>query len=254
MPTGLHRHPVRRLRRQDSELPADHEWLELHRATLPAARRNPERQVAIPGTAAGQLWDQPCPATTSSPGSSFSFWSPARSACSGSPAGCRGISRSRAGIRGRRQSVKRVVPRPGFKTSIIRPWALPIISAFKRDVDITNSGPHVRFLTQGNTGSAAPKSLTSQQFVSICRAVDTWPNRWALCLATDRHARFRPFSKNRSTDDGADPSGPRSYVHEGISLCLTQLCSALTDKRALAPFKRPVATMTSSMPGAGSAP
>src|SRR5437868_15200830 len=30
--------------------------------------------------------------------------------------------------------------------------------------------------------------------------IDTWPNCWALCLATDRHARFRPFSKNRSTD------------------------------------------------------
>ena len=37
------------------ELPADHEWLELHRAALSAARRNPERQVEIPGTATGQL-------------------------------------------------------------------------------------------------------------------------------------------------------------------------------------------------------
>ena len=66
----LDRHPVRRLRRQDSELPADHERLELHGAALSSARRNPERQVEIPETAAGQLRDQPCPATTSSPGSS----------------------------------------------------------------------------------------------------------------------------------------------------------------------------------------
>ena len=34
----LDRDPVRRLRRQDPELPADHEGLELHRASLPAAR------------------------------------------------------------------------------------------------------------------------------------------------------------------------------------------------------------------------
>ena len=36
--------PVRRLRRQDAELPADHEGLELHRAALSPARGNPERQ------------------------------------------------------------------------------------------------------------------------------------------------------------------------------------------------------------------
>ena len=49
------RHPVRRLRRQSPELPADREGLELHRAALSAARRNPERQVEIPGAAASQL-------------------------------------------------------------------------------------------------------------------------------------------------------------------------------------------------------
>ena len=55
----LGRHPVRRLRRQDPELPADHEGLELHGAALSPARRNPERQVEIPGAAAGQLRGQP---------------------------------------------------------------------------------------------------------------------------------------------------------------------------------------------------
>ena len=53
----LDRHPVRRLRRQDSELPADHEGLELHGAALSAARRNPERQLEIPGAAASELKD-----------------------------------------------------------------------------------------------------------------------------------------------------------------------------------------------------
>ena len=51
----LDRDPVRRLRRQDSELPADHEGLELHRAALPAARRNPERRMEVPGAATGEL-------------------------------------------------------------------------------------------------------------------------------------------------------------------------------------------------------
>ncbi len=32
--------PVRRLRRQDPKLPADHEGMELHRPALPAAPRN----------------------------------------------------------------------------------------------------------------------------------------------------------------------------------------------------------------------
>ena len=44
--------PVRRLRRQDSELPADHAGLELHRASLPPAKGNPRRKLEVPrGTA-----------------------------------------------------------------------------------------------------------------------------------------------------------------------------------------------------------
>ena len=54
----LGRHPVRRLRRQDPQLPADHAGLELHGAALSPARRNPERQVEIPGGATGQLREQ----------------------------------------------------------------------------------------------------------------------------------------------------------------------------------------------------
>jgi hypothetical protein len=130
------------------------------------------------------------------------------------------------------------------------------LSGGKRTADYTSLiRPTSCFWPNGNTGNAAPQSLTFPRFLSICPAVDTWPNRWALCLATDRHARFRPFSKHRSTDAGADPSAPRFYVHrqKGISLCLTQLCSALTGKRALASFNRLVAAMTSSTPGVGSA-
>ena len=41
---------VRRLRRQDSELLADHAGLELHGAPLSPTRRNPERLVEIPAT------------------------------------------------------------------------------------------------------------------------------------------------------------------------------------------------------------
>ncbi len=44
---------VRRLRRQDRQLPADHQGLELHRAALSAEAGNPERQMEIPGGAAG---------------------------------------------------------------------------------------------------------------------------------------------------------------------------------------------------------
>ena len=54
----LDRHPVRRLRRQDSELPADHEGLELHGAPLSSARRNPERHMDVPGAAAGAVRDR----------------------------------------------------------------------------------------------------------------------------------------------------------------------------------------------------
>jgi Protein of unknown function (DUF1214) len=49
------RHPVRRLRWQDSKLPTDHERLELHGATLSSARRNLEQHVEIPGGAGGEL-------------------------------------------------------------------------------------------------------------------------------------------------------------------------------------------------------
>ena len=55
----LDRDPVRRLRRQDSELPADHEGLELHGAALSAARRNSERQMEIPGAATSELRGRP---------------------------------------------------------------------------------------------------------------------------------------------------------------------------------------------------
>ena len=44
----LGRHPVRRLRRQDRQLPADHAGLELHGAALPPARRNPRRKLEFP--------------------------------------------------------------------------------------------------------------------------------------------------------------------------------------------------------------
>ena len=49
------RHPVRRLRRQDSELPADHAGLELHGAALSSAPRDPQRHMEISGGAAGKL-------------------------------------------------------------------------------------------------------------------------------------------------------------------------------------------------------
>ena len=74
------------------------------------------------------------------------------------------------------------------------------------------------------------------------RLIDTWPNDWAaLPCATDRHARFRPFSKNRSTDEVTDPSVLRSSVHcqKGISPCIRELCSALTGKTAWASFSLP---------------
>jgi hypothetical protein len=49
--------PIRRLRQQDPQLPADHARLELHGALLSSASRNSERQMEIPGTAAGDLTD-----------------------------------------------------------------------------------------------------------------------------------------------------------------------------------------------------
>ena len=51
----LGRHPVRRLRRQDPELPADHAGLELHGAALSPARRDPERHLDIPRSRADRL-------------------------------------------------------------------------------------------------------------------------------------------------------------------------------------------------------
>ena len=47
--------PVWRLRWQDAELPADYKGLDLHGTTLSPAPGNPERQVEIPRTTAGQL-------------------------------------------------------------------------------------------------------------------------------------------------------------------------------------------------------
>ena len=47
--------PVRRLRRQDPQLPADHARLELHGAPLSPARRNPGRHMDLPGGRARDL-------------------------------------------------------------------------------------------------------------------------------------------------------------------------------------------------------
>ena len=46
--------PVRWLRREDAELPADYEGVELHGSPLPPAHGNPERHVEIPGGTAGE--------------------------------------------------------------------------------------------------------------------------------------------------------------------------------------------------------
>src|SRR5262249_48253449 len=43
----LGRHPVRRVRRRNSQLPADHEGLELHGAPLSPAARNPRWHLDI---------------------------------------------------------------------------------------------------------------------------------------------------------------------------------------------------------------
>ena len=51
----LGRGPVRRLRRQNSKLPADRERLELHGAALSSPPRNPQRHMEIPGGAGGEL-------------------------------------------------------------------------------------------------------------------------------------------------------------------------------------------------------
>ena len=52
-------HPVRRLRRQDSELPADHAGLELHGAALSSAARNSRRHLEVPAGAARKLISSP---------------------------------------------------------------------------------------------------------------------------------------------------------------------------------------------------
>src|SRR5439155_20368193 len=41
------RHPARRVRWQDPELPADHAGVELHSTSLPPASRNPRRHVVV---------------------------------------------------------------------------------------------------------------------------------------------------------------------------------------------------------------
>jgi hypothetical protein len=60
--------------------------------------------------------------------------------------------------------------------------------------------------------NAALRSLTPPRFVSISGYRHLAERLGCLALPTYRHARFRPFSKNRSADDSADPSVPRSYV------------------------------------------
>src|SRR5262249_23730565 len=55
--------PVRWLRRQGPELPAEHAGLELQGAVVSPARRDPERKVEIPGSAATMTW-HPGPATS----------------------------------------------------------------------------------------------------------------------------------------------------------------------------------------------
>jgi hypothetical protein len=51
----ISRRSIRRLRRPDPELPADHAALELHDADVSAARGDPGRKLEIPGGAAGEL-------------------------------------------------------------------------------------------------------------------------------------------------------------------------------------------------------
>src|SRR4051812_27793631 len=60
-----------------------------------------------------------------------------------------------------------------------------------------------------------------------------------FALPTDRHARFRPFSKNRSTDDGADLSVPRSNVHCQKGLSLQKTAGQQPDRQEGAGFIQP---------------
>ena len=50
---GVDRYPVRRLRRQDPQLPADHEGLELHGSALSPAAEILDGSMEVPRTAAG---------------------------------------------------------------------------------------------------------------------------------------------------------------------------------------------------------
>ena len=47
--------PVRRLRRQNPQLSADHAWLELYRASLSSAERNPRRHLEVSRGAAAMI-------------------------------------------------------------------------------------------------------------------------------------------------------------------------------------------------------
>ena len=51
----LGRHSVRRLRRRDAELSADHSWLELHGSALSTAERNSRWQLEVSGGPAGKV-------------------------------------------------------------------------------------------------------------------------------------------------------------------------------------------------------
>ncbi len=60
-----------------------------------------------------------------------------------------------------------------------------------------------------------------------------------LCLALPAGTHVSdPSPKIDPTDEGTDPSEPRSYVlrQRGCSPCIRELCSRPTSKRALAPF------------------
>src|SRR5207302_1804991 len=66
----LSRHSVWRLRRRNSQLPADHEGLELHGAALSPAGRNPRWHMEIPRGAACELSPASVRLVTDSPLSS----------------------------------------------------------------------------------------------------------------------------------------------------------------------------------------
>jgi cold shock CspA family protein len=60
-----------------------------------------------------------------------------------------------------------------------------------------------------------------------------------MALVTDRRARFSPFSSNRSTNEGADPSAPKSHVYvvmstlnEGQNVCFGVVADRRSGKSA----------------------